>query len=534
MKRKFAFLLALVMAFSLFLTACGNQNNPDSASNSTDSPQNSASSSSDNSASSGASAGRTDLNWQLFYEPTTLDPTYSPNAYDYDIIYQIFDTLFELDEGGYEDLRYSLCTSYEMNDTATEYIFQIREGVKFHNGETLTAEDVAFTINRLTTSPTTSSRFTMIKNAEVTGDYTVKVYMATPCSRLPQLLTACPTGIVCKSAIEEYGDASPEVAIGTGAYMVDTWTPGQGIKLAAFEDYWDGAPAIKTVNYYVMSDTTAIRVKYEAGELDRIYAQGSDDMEKFGSDPANTTHQYTLSSTTNLCFNTTRGVLSNAKVREAISHAINQEDLVMLVTGGLWKVSNSFVPAAAQGATEDVPTYEYDPELSKQLLQEAGYNGEPIKLMFYSTSAASTGVATVIQAYLNAVGITVEMDGAETAAVTQRVADRDFDMTLLELTFGLPYSVVTYNSLWHSEGYYNVFGWKNAEVDKLIEDVYETVDTATMNSMLEKVNVTALEECLYVPLYCGGGTYFTPASLNLNTVNEPATANIKIRYFTWG
>lgn len=524
MKRKFAFLLALVMIFSLALSACsGTPSSDETPPTGSGSPS-----------ASGSNAGRTDLNWQLFYEPTTLDPTYSPNAYDYDIIYQIFDTLFELDEGGYEDLRYSLCTSYEMNDEATEYILQIREGVKFHNGETLTAEDVAFTINRLTTSPTTSSRFTMIGRAEVTGDYTVTVYMATPCSRLPQLLTACPTGIVCKSAIEEYGDASPEVAIGTGAYQVAEWTPGQGIKLEAFEEYWDGAPAIKTVNYYVMSDVTAIRVRYEAGELDRIYAQGAEDMEEFGSNPANTAHQYTLSSTTNLCFNTTRSVLSNPKIRQAISHAINQEDLVMLVTGGLWKVSNSFVPAAAQGATDDVPEYEYNPELAKQLLDEAGYNGEPIKLMFYSNSAASSGVATVIQAYLNAVGINVEMDGAETAAVTQRVADRDFDMTLLELTFSLPYSVVTYNSLFHSDGYYNVFGWKNEEIDQIIEDVYVTVDTEQMNNMLQQVNIATLEECLYVPLYCGGGTYFTPSDLNLNTINEPATANIKIRYFTWG
>lgn len=531
MKQKLALFLALAMAVSLALTGCAaNQpaNNTDPGSNdlaagSTPAPNDQA----------GSGPARTVLNWQGFYEPTTLDPTYSPNAYDYDIIYQIYDTLFELDEGGYENLRYSLCESYEMTEDAMEYTFHIRQGVKFHNGDELTAEDVAFTLERLTTSPTTSSRFGMIKSAEAVDTYTVTCQMNTPCARLPQLMTACPTGIVNKKAIETYGNASPEVAIGTGAYQVASWTPGQGIVLEAFEEYWDGAPAIKIVNYTITSDTTAIRVKYEAGELDRIYAQSADDLTKFGEDPNSVAVQYSLSSTTNLCFNTTRGVLRDARVREAIAYAINTSDLVVLVTGGLWKESISFVPTAAQGYSEDVPVRQYDPEKSKALLAEAGYNGEPISLMYYSNSAVSTGVATVIQAYLNAVGISVTMDGMETASVTQHIADKDFDMTLLELTFGLPYSVVTYNSLWHSEGYYNVFCWENAEVDQLIEDAYNTADAAAQNKMLERINYLALEDCLYVPLYAGGGVYFHPASLHLNTVNEPATANIKIRYFTW-
>lgn len=526
MKRKTAFILALALVFSLIAAGCS----PQQPTGESDAPGNSTP---PVSSQAPVGATRTELNWQGFYEPTTLDPTYSPNAYDYDIIYQIYDTLFELDEGGYENLRYSLCESFEMTEDALEYTFHIRKGVKFHNGDELIAEDVAFTLERLTTSPTTSSRFGMIKSAEAVDDYTVKCYMNTPCSRLPQLMTACPTGIVSKSVIEEYGNASPEVAIGTGAYQVKSWTPGQGIVLEAFEDYWDGAPAIKTVNYLIMSDPTAIRVKYEAGELDRIYAQSAEDLKKFSQDPANTAVQYGLSSTTNLCFNTTRGVLANQKVREAISYAINAEDLVMLVTGGLWKASISFVPAAAQGYSLNVPTRQYDPEKAAQLLSEAGYNGEPISLMYYSNSAASTGVATVIQAYLNAVGVNVTMDGMETASVTQRIADKDFDMTLLELTFGLPYSVVTYNSLWQSEGYYNVFRWKNDEVDQLIADAYNTADAARQNEMLERINYLALEECLYVPLYAGGGVYFTPSNLHLNTVNEPATANIKIRYFTW-
>lgn len=524
MKKRIALLLTVVLVLSMVTSGCGST------------PPATSDPSSSGAAANGpvdASPVRTDLNWQGFYEPTTLDPTYSPNAYDYDIIYQIYDTLFEFGAGGYENLIYSLCESFDMTDDAMEYTFRIRQGVKFHNGDELTAEDVAFTLERLTISPTTSSRFGVIASAKAEDAYTVKCYMNTPCARLPQLLTACPTAIVNKASIEANGNASPKVAIGTGAYQVKTWTPGQGVVLEAFEEYWDGAPAIKTVNYTIMSDPNAIRIKYEAGELDRIYAQGAEDLDKFGSNPANNSIQYGLGSTTNLCFNTTRGALRNQKVREAISYAVNAGDLVMMVTGGLWKESISFVPPAAQGYTTDVPQYAYNPEKAKELLKEAGYNGESISLMYYSNSAVSTGVATVIQAYLNAVGINVTMDGAESASVTQRIADKDFDMTLLELTFGLPFSVVTYDTLWSSDGYYNVFRWNSSEVDQLIEEAYNTADATQQNGMLEKINCLALEESLYAPLYVGGGVYFTPANLQLNTVNEPATANIKIRYFTW-
>jgi ABC-type transport system substrate-binding protein len=227
MKRKLSLLLALVLVFALVLTACGGPKEPTPGA---DQPGTSTPATPDTPA-----EPRTDLNLRLYAEPTTLDSQYSTSTYDMAVIYQIFDNLFEIGPGGYDDMQYSLCTSYEMNETAMEYVFHIREGVYVSNGDLLTAEDVAFSIKRMVESPVTSMRVYFISNVEVIDEYTVKCTLSLPCTRLPQLLSTASMTIVSKRLVEQYGSNSPEMLVGTGAYKLEKWTPGQGIVLTAYE-----------------------------------------------------------------------------------------------------------------------------------------------------------------------------------------------------------------------------------------------------------------------------------------------------------
>lgn len=524
MKRKLAMLLALVLALCMVLTACGNSNNPG-----TNNPGTSQSGTN----TSDPATPRTDLNLRLYSEPTTLDPQYSTSAYDMAVIYQIFDNLFEIGPDGYDDMQYSLCTEYEMNDTATEYVFHIREGVHFSNGDLLTAEDVAFSIRRMVESPVTSMRVNFITNVEVVDEYTVKCTLSLPCTRLPQLLSTATMSIVNKKLVEQYGSNSAEMLVGTGAYKLEKWTPGQGIVLTAFEGGWRGTPAITTLNYKIIPDMTAGRVQFQNGELDVYYAVSAEDYELFASKEGITTYNYDLSTNVVLAFDTSRSCVADVQIRKAIAHAINTYDLSLAVSGGLWKTNKSVISSSAQGYTDDVAFYEYDLDAAKQLLADAGYNGQSISLLYTSGIATTEAWATTVEAFLRAAGVNVTMEGQESATVIQRVTDSDFDMCLFEYGTSLAHPVSSFYALFHSAGYYNVFRYSTPELDEKIIAAYACADMDQQTALLQDILIEVSNQCLFVPCYSSSGSYFAPSNLNRNANTEPAFGWIKLCYATW-
>lgn len=522
MKRKLSLLLALVLVFSLVLTACGSKDP------STDQPGSSTPVGSNTPA-----EPRTDLNLRLYSEPTTLDPQYSTSSYDMAVIYQIFDNLFEIGPGGYDDLQYSLCTSYEMSDDAMEFTFHIREGVYFSNGDLLTAEDVAFSIQRMVESPVTSMRVYFISNVEVMDEYTVKCTLSLPCTRLPQLLSTATMTIVNKRLVEEYGSNSMEMLVGTGAYKLESWTPGQGIVLTAYEEGWRGCPAITTLNYKIITDATAARVQFQNGELDVYYAATADDYTLFGNNENLTTHNYSLSTNVVLAFNTSKESVSDLTIRQAIAHAINTSDLTLAVSGGLWPTSNSVISSHAQGYTDDVTLYEYDVEKAKELLAEAGYNGEPISLLYTSGISTTEAWATTVEAFLRAAGVNITMEGQESATVIQRITDGDFELCMFEYGTSLAHPVSSFYALFYSAGYYNVFRYNDAALDAKILAAYASGDMDEQTAMLEDILIEVSNQCLFVPCYTTSGSYFAPNNLQRNANTEPAFGWIKMCYATW-
>ena len=234
-----------------------------------------------------------------------------------------------------------------------------------------------------------------------------------------------------------------------------------------------------------------------------------------------------------LAFNTTRGVLSNILIRQAISYAIDKEALSIAATGGMYPIAYSYFNTDTLGGTDAVPRYEYNPDKARELLAEAGYNGETIGLLYTSVGASVTW-ATTIQAYLNAVGINVDMQGQEYANVVAAVASRDYDMVLFEGTVNYANPAYNFYSLFHSDGYYNVFLYSTEELDERIWTAYTSSDAEFQREEMEKINIETLELALYVPSYYVGGYMFRNAPLNpAADVLEPICGWIKWCYAEW-
>lgn len=520
MKKKSLSLISLMLVMVMLLTACTGDGEPAS---SDPGSENTGTSSNE---------GRTDLNLQLYAEPTHLDPHYSTSTYDMAVMYQIYDNLFEIVDGDYDNPQPSLCESYEVNEDATEFIFHIRQGVTWQNGDTLTGEDVEFSLNRMRESAVTQMRVSFITDVELVDEYTVKVTNSYSAPRLPALLSTASMSIVNKKLVEQYGDKAVETVVGTGAYKLENWEPGQGITLTANEDCWRGSPEIKTVTYTVMTDMTAARVALQNGDLDMYVATTIDDYDLFKDDPNYTSGPVTISTTASLMMNTSTSVLSDPLIREAIEYAIDAEQVNMAVTGGLATTVNSIYPIDAMGYTEDVPKYEYDPEKAKELLAQAGYNGEEIGLVYSASTIKTSSWATTIQAFLNAVGINVRMEGVDTATAYSRAASYDYDMCYFEYTVSLANPATAIWGLFRSDGTYNGAQYFSDELDALCLEAMASPTEEHQREVLEEINKITLDLCLYVPMFQNNTYYFAAAGL-AGIDHEPLSGWFKVCHMNW-
>lgn len=523
MKKTLAMLLSLLMLGSL-LTGCGKTGNDPGSS---ESPAQESETS---------ETVRTDVNTSLWTDVTTLDPQMSASAYDMAIIYQIYDSLFAPTNGDYNDLTYCLCDSYEVDEASMVYTFHIRQGVLFHNGDTLTVDDVVFSLERMRNSPATASRVSFVTEVEKVDEENVRVTCAYPSPRLPALLSTASMTIVNKALIEQYGDSAPETVVGTGAYKLESWKPGEGIVLTAFEEGWRGVPKIETINYNLISDSNASRIAFQTGALDFYYAASWADVEEFRDNEDYNTFQYSMSTTDNLVFNTSRtdSWISNEQFRIACAYAINRADVAQVVTDGLCNVSDSMVASGNIAYDNDwVYPYEYNPEKAKEILEEIGYDGSPVGLLYTSSYTSSAAFGTTVEAYLRAVGINVDMQGQDYANVVSRLTNFDYDICVFEYSVSYPDPLTSFYTLYRSDGYYNVFQYYNDELDAQIISLYGATNDKDLAAGLQAIDQMALNSAFYIPIYVQGGYGFMPKNLINRSAAEPMFGWSYFAFFEW-
>ncbi len=444
---------------------------------------------------------RDTLNVGLCADPMNLDPNDNNSQNVHRVKTQIYETLVARDPDG--NLVGGLAESWEWEDDQT-ILFHIRQGVKFHSGDELTAEDVAFSIERAygMGAANIALSYVDLENCEVVDTYTYRMKLIAPYTPQIAWLEWPLTAISCKKTYEESGGdymASPN---GTGPYMVKNWISGDRVELEAFPDYWGGEPAIKYLNMIIVTESTNRAIMLETGELDVAYEISSVDYARINEGENTTIVKSPAHNTNYIGMSCLFSPFDNATVRQAVAYAIDIPTCYEAAYGGVHELATSVVDPEVEGyAPMDLPTY--DPEKAKELLAEAGYP-DGFSCKFYTNSDAERiAFAEACQSYLSAVGIETEIVTMEMGAYSSMI-----DTNTLEGIFLLGATCTTVeaekmlrNFYSKSSGAMNTSGYRNSEFDALLDEAVQTLDDEARWAIYKQCFDILAEDLPWIPTY---------------------------------
>lgn len=334
----------------------------------------------------------------------------------------------------------------------------LREGVLFHNGEEMTADDVVFSLNRIV-DPDQNSPYSALynfKNIEATGPNEVTINLSKPQASLLHLLAQpWSAGIVDQSWVEATDvDAQKTQENGTGPFMLKEFREGSLISTVRFDGYWESdRPYLDGVEYRLMADESTRVQALSSGAIDMAQMRTPKNADALKNKKMEVGPSYDLSYWVGLNLN--KGALANEKVRQAISLGLDREQLIEIGSQGVGVLAYTVPPADSLGteATKDTPYYAYDIEKAEKLLAESGETDITLKLITQAENPATLATAQLMSEQLSQIGIKLEVQSIPFGTLVNRLFTKGWEGTdMIVLNAALNADASQYLDLWFAKG----------------------------------------------------------------------------------
>lgn len=449
-------------------------------------------------------------------EPPNLDPTGGAAAAIDEVVYaNVFEGLTRYQSDG--SIAPALAESWDVSADGTVYTFNLRQGVKFHDGTDMTAEDVKFSLDRARAEESTNAQkalFAGIADVSVVDDATVQVTLSAPNGGFVTNMAWGDAVIVAPESIE----SAATNPVGTGPFKFGRWVQGDRVELVENPDYWGEKPALKSATFKFISDPTAAFAAVMAGDVDAFPGYPAPEtLAQFAADPR---FQLLIGSTegeTILSMNNKSDKLSDVRVRRAIAQAINRQEIIDGAMFGYGTpIGTHFAPhnpdyvdLTAQSA--------YDPEMSKKLLAEAGAENLTLTLKLPPPSYARRG-GEIIAAQLRTVGIETEISNLEWAQWLEQVfRGKDFDLSIVSHTEPMDINIYA------RPEYY--FQYDNPEFQSLMNELDLAADPAKRSEILGRAQRMIADDYVNGFLFQLARTGVANAKIRGLWPNSPTQAN---------
>ena len=467
--------------------------------------------------------------------PDSIDPHFTATGSHAEALKHVFDTLVWSGDG--LELEPRLAESWKaVNDTTWE--FKLRKGVKFHDGSDFTAEDVKFSIERIPVvagpNPTTIY-VRRVKETKIIDAHTLQVITDGAAPNLPNdfirlfvVSSKAAAGLTKESANAAFN--SGKAAVGTGPYKYVSWEPKGDLVLDRFDGFWGPKePWAKHVRKEISNDAARV-AQLKAGQLDLITRVPATDVATLKRDPKinvqiiDTVYVFNVEMdmrdkavgvTAKDGSDLGKNPFLDLKVRQAIDMAIDRKALAEIAMEGLGKEVNQLVTPSIFGFNKALPPRKYDPAAAKKLLAEAGYpNGFKFSFAFTKDRLpGDTQVGTSIAQMLAAIGIDATPNAQPVTVFFPARTRGEYSFSMSGWGTLTGEAHYTLSSLAHSNnkevkmGAFNVLGYKNDEMDKLLQAAATEMDEAKRRKYLEDSNALVAKDLQRLPIVAVGSAW---------------------------
>ncbi|WP_425557198.1 ABC transporter substrate-binding protein [Deinococcus carri] len=460
-------------------------------------------------------------------EPVTLESGNLNDTNSAIVQNQIYDTLTRV-RPGTTTLAPGLATSWTPNADRTAWTFNLRRNVKFHDGTPFNADAVVFNVNRWW-DPAFASGYrpqktweswrlifgeprgkdSVLKSIRKDGEYQVTFLLSRPLANFPEMISVNFFGIASPAAVRKAGASygTPGAgAVGTGPYMFRSWTSGAQINLAANPSYWAGKPRSDTLLFRFLKDPSARLNELKTGTVDFACDLNPDSLKAVRADKNLTAVLRPSFNVGFLSLNVRQEQLKNAKVRQAISMALNRKAIVDAFWGELGVADNSFVPPALAWAnSKKVAATAYNPEAARKLLREAGYpNGFTLDLWYMPVSRpyfpTPKPIAEAMAADLADIGIKVNLKTEDWAKYLEdRNKAPGFDMYMIGWSgqYGAPSN---FYDAFYGPGGTQDSGFDNAQVQDLLTQASSAKSRGQQAELYARVHELTNAAAVRIPI----------------------------------
>lgn len=458
-------------------------------------------------------------------EIASLSPDDAGPTVHWVIVTQIHNALIEVDENYV--LQPILAQSYEVANDGLSYTFRLRQGVKFHNGTELTAEDVKYTYAWYmdpANAAINANYFEGVDSVKTPDKYTVVVKMKEPNAAF--LARGATIFIVPAAYHGKVGEKGYKISpVGTGAFRLKEWRPAESTVVQAFESHFRGRPYLDFFRLDVVPEPSVRAIALKTGKADSsVWPFLVEDSLSFAKDPNFTTFRTATTAVNHFPLNNRRPQLSDKRVRQAMMHAINRQRLVDdIFRGAAVLATSNLSPAIKFYYEPSVRQYPHDPGKAKSLLDEAGWRvgadgireKDGTKLSFtcfvITGDQARRPEAEVAQQDLRAVGIDMKIQEAPVASINERLRKAEIDAALFNWTYGGGYGDPDASTTLRSNAVNNFSHFANPRVDSLLDAALREINPAKRKQFYSEIQKIVAEEVpfLYI-MYWDWFNIFTP------------------------
>ncbi len=508
-KRAISLCLAGLMAVSL--AGCGGAGTTEKAAEASGTETGAA-------AEIGNSEKKEELVFVNYRDIRDLNPhLYAGEMYAQEMLYE---TLVNITADGYEGC---LAESWDISEDGKIYTFHIRDGVKFSDGEVCDANAIKANFDAIIENKdrhTWLEMMNLLVGVSAPDDKTFVIELSEPYyPLLTELGVTRPFAMISPKAMKDGSTKDGVNAyIGTGPYVLTDFVTDEYAVFEANENYWGEQPKIKKITVKVIPDNQTRILALEKGEIDMIFGKNMIDADAINQYTGNDKFTVSLSdptSTRQIVLNTTRDVLADKEVRQALQHATNKQTISEGIFYGLEQPADTLFAKTVPYCDIDLEPYAYDVELAQSMLDEAGWvvgsdkirekDGQKlnIDLLYNSDSVTEKAIAEYLQSEYQKIGIALNIHGEEEQSYRDNMKAGNFDM-VFNICWGTPYDPQSSLAAMRAPVYGDYaaqLGLEDkADIDQAITDILVSTDETKRQELYTFVLTRLHEDAVYIPL----------------------------------